>query len=384
MSSRKEIRPLPNMMDPLTFPFEKPNEEAISAYDKKYQLDIRVQRVLDSDGELPAGEYNNLFNHLQNKRNSFVDGTKQQKALAIRDINTKAEAVKAYKSFRQDLAAAYNTKQLMKGWVNSPQGTAIMDLLKDRGRLVQKTCPGDMNCPHRDELGVIMPDFKAVDNAEKRIRQLDIMFEGINKKDPRYEDARIQYETAREELENVIKSGGEKWTAVSNLKKMIQMKDNTSKDVLQTMANNYLNLSTQTQNIENKEFPGGACEQQVKATLISKAKNKKSLVYDEMIIGRTFYQDLLQEIKRTTPWGDDPEKVKMIADSMVNDPQHEKALDDELVKYFTGYIKKQWDMGRRNRPDPTKEAPQNPAKKKLGKPMKYVPGAITAQLGKQR
>ena len=353
--------------NPLKYPLSNPNDETLNSYDKKDQNDSRVQRVLDNDGELSAGEFNNLFSHLQDKRLEFIYGTKQDKALAIRDLNLKAQGVKQYKDFRQNLAAAYNSKALMNRWDNTQEGDAILSLLKDEPRLVEKTCPDDMNCPQKGEMGVIMPDWKSVTKAIKRSRQLTEMFKNIPNTEENKE-AHTHYKKAMKELNNVINTRGEKWVSISNLNKMIKLKDTASKDVLKTIANNYLQYSTQINPADNMEFPQAAVEKTIRTTLIEKAKNLSSIVYDEMIDGRVMYDDLRKKIAATTPWGDDPMAVEAIANSLVHDPEHIGRLKNELTDYYTRYVRKQWDMGIANRANPTK-------KPKLKGIKKYRPGA---------
>ena len=131
-------------------------------------------------------------------------------------------------------------------------------------------------------------------------------------------------------------------------------------DVLKTIANNYLQYSTQVNPTDNRGFPSAAVEKTIRTTLVDKAKNPQSLAYDEFIPGRTFYQDLKGKIAATTPWGGNPAAVESIANSMVHNPEHKHLLNKEFTEYFTKYIKKQWDMGIANRPNPTKEKQPNP------------------------
>ena len=332
-------------------------EEPLSLFDKKYQMDVTVQRVLDNGGELPGVQYDALFNHISEKKLDFINGTKKEKALAIRDLNLKSEAVKEYKAFRQDLASAYNTNALMNKWAEGDQGQAVMALLKDEARLVQKICPENMNCPDRDELGVVMPDFKAKHTAIKRIDELSQYY-----KDPGLTvGVKKDLDRAIKDLKKIIDTDGERWMSISNLKKLIRLKDTSTQDVIKTMGNNWLNQSAKINPMDNLVFNEQAAERQVRASVVKKSTNIQSLAYDEMIPGRTFYEDVQEKIIKTTPWKN-PQDAKKVADAIINDPTHKDKLEDELVEYYTGFLKSQWTMGEKNRPRPKVQEDKKPKK----------------------
>jgi hypothetical protein len=75
--------------------------------------------------------------------------------------------------------------------------------------------------------------------------------------------------------------------------------------------------------------------------------------------------------------GIDYEESKKIADAIIERKEYKSILDDEIAEYFTSFLEKQWNMGKKNRPNPTGD---NAQKRKLKTP--YRPGAITASLGK--
>ena len=320
-------------------------EEAMELFSLKDQMDYAVQKILDTNGELPGAEYDSLFNHMEERRMDYIAGSDKKKGLVVRDINLKAQAVKEYKAFRENLAAAYDTKQLMNKWAGGAQGQAVMALLQDKARLVQKICPENMNCPDRDELGVVMPDFKLRFNAERRMEQygkyyLDPNLTAGMKKD---------LNKKMEDLEAIVKSNGERWMGISDLKKMIKLKDSASKDLITTMGNNWLHQSTRVNPLDGHVFNYGAAKHSVKSTVIKKSKNLQSLAYDEMIPGRVFYEDIQKQIMGTTQW-DDPQSAKLIADSLINDPRHKLKLEEELTLYYTEFLRRQWEMGEINRP----------------------------------
>ena len=354
------------------------SEDPLDLFDPKYQMELHVARTLDTNGELPASEYDNLYNHINERRLEFIDGDKKTKALVTRDLNAKAEAVKEYKAFRQDLASAFSTKQLMARWADGQQGQAVMSLLKDEPRLVQKICPENINCTEKDELGVVMPDFKVKNAAEKRMQEVGKLYGHPNMN----KDGEKELNKTMEKLNTIVESDGQRWVSISNLKKMIRLKDNTSKDVLTTMGNNWLAQSAKVNPMDNLFFNQEAAERHVRAGVIKKSTNKQSLAYDEMIPGRIFYEDIQEKIMKTTPYKD-PEDAKKIADSIINDPRWKDKFEDELTTYYTGYLKNQWMMGEKNRPRPTMPkqkdvvaSHERKGRMRIDHKNKYVPGSL--------
>ena len=88
---------------------------------------LLVQSVLDRDGELPGQEYNSIANALRKSKDKFLKGNNTERGLLKRQVNIWSQNVLAYKNFRQDLAAAYNTKALMNTWTNSNDYVILLD-----------------------------------------------------------------------------------------------------------------------------------------------------------------------------------------------------------------------------------------------------------------
>ena len=347
-------------------------EEPNDLFDVKTQIENNVQKVLDSGGELPGSEYDSLYNHIaKDLKPRYLSGSDKDKALSIRELNMKSDNVKEYKAFREQLAAAYNTKALMNGWVEGAQGQAVMALLKDEPRLVQKTCEENMNCADRDQLGVVMQDHKIVAKAMSQRKKLIEQYGNPNLTD----DIRKQLDGIMKDLDTVINTGGERWMSISSLKKLIRLKDTKSKEVIRTVGNNWLNQAFKTNPAEPVPFNEQAASQQVRASIIKKATNLQSLAYDEMIPGRIFYEDVQEKIMKTTPFKR-PEDAIMIANSLIKDPDNKKSLEDELTTYYTGFLKKQWEIGERNKPKSTKQIKEEQDKK--FKRSRYVPGYLKA------
>jgi hypothetical protein len=185
------------------------------------------------------------------------------------------------------------------------------------------------------------------------------------------------YFNERDKLLNTINTSASEWTAIPNIKNKIKLKDTATKDALKAMGNNFVSQSTQANPADNIPFNQRAAERQVSVNVIGKAANKQSLVYDEMIDGRTFYNDFVDKIasnsyaslglasessspltKKDSNIKKDiikNEEAKKIADEIINNKDYSKILDKELTNYFVGFLRNQWNIGKKNRPNPTKE-----------------------------
>ena len=86
----------------------------------------------------------------------------------------------------------------------------------------------------------------------------------------------------------------------------------------------------------------------------------------------------MEQVQRETGIQDD-NQVKRITDEIIKNKDHKKLLDDELTNYFVGFLEKQWNMGKRNRPNPTGVGKVVESAKK---PVEYKPGIIAASAKK--
>ena len=357
-----------------------------------------VQAVIDIDGELPVSEFNMLSDVLMNKKHEYVkaamDGDNKRKGEIMAWTNMASQSLKQYKNFRQDLAAAYNTGALMNGWSETREGQATMNLLRNDQRLVEKICePGDAHCSNKNELGIMMPDFETMDSADQVLKDLDKEYGSAN--------SEIQmayakpYLEERDKLNKTIQFGAYKWSSINNLKNGILSKDQGTKDTITAMGNNYLSQSTQSNPADNIPFNENAARRQVAASVVGKTNNIKSLCYDEMITGRIFFDDFKEMIKRNT-YGDlginldgvnakdgiSDEEADIIAKDVIENPDHDELLKEELTNYFVNFLRNQWNTGRGSRPNPVKQT-EIASTQASKKPKLYTPGAISASLGRK-
>ena len=354
-------------------------QKVLSGFNKNEQHKLLVQQNLDNGGELAAGEYDSLYTSFREQRDRFIEGTKKDRALIKRDLNMSAESIKMYKTFRQDLSAAFNTKQLMKGWTYSAQGEAVMDLLRDEPRLTRKQCPDGEPCPDKDQIGVVIPNFDSVRTAHGRIRDLDTKFANLSSEEKKLENVYKDYQNRKAMLQEVIDTNGEQWTSISNLKQFIKLQDEGSRKAISKMGNNYLTQSTKSNPADNIQFNRAAAERQVRSNIVNASNNKQSLIYDEMITNRTFWNDMFNNLRSQY---DNEDDVRRIADNIVHNPLFEKELDNELTNYFVNHLKKQWNTGKGNRPNPANidQNKKQPSNENVEKPIRYNPGIIAASM----
>ena len=168
------------------------------------------------------------------------------------------------------------------------------------------------------------------------------------------------------------------------------------------MANNNLNRSTRANPEDNVGFNADAIRRQLKHNVIDKSINFESLIYDEMIPGRILYDDMIQKAMGhsydalgveldgvNTKDGIDEEEAKIIIDEMIKNEDHKDILENEMLSYYTEYMRKQWQTGEQNRPKPLKRNTYNEADMMADviektTPKQYTPGVIAASVNKSK
>ena len=375
------------------------------AYDQT-DIDDLAEQTLNNNGELSAEENKSLYRYFSEKRDEFINCDKETRALVKKDLNDSASTIKEFKKFREDFAAGIVSKTIQNGWLNTDEGRNYTDLLGNKARLVKYRCDDDdPNCPNKDKFGIVLKDVKRTNRGKKRLKDIEERLYGKVGRRSQVVDMqeREALEAEKEMLNRLIEQGDgwmNTWVSPDNLNKRIKNKDKASKDILLTMGNNAINQSTGVNPADNMSFNRKATEHQIKTNLIGKSSNIKSLVYDEMIPGRIFYDDLIETAMNNT-YGDlginskdvnvkdgvDEREAKIIVDELVNNPDHEDLLKEEMLGYFTNYVEKQWNVGKKNRPNPVEtnrfdekrmmdEVIEKTSAKPTRKPTKYIPGSL--------
>jgi len=288
----------------------------VSTKNQEYQG--YAQKVLDEAGHLPSSEYDALYDNLMEGKKGYLLGGNKGRALSIRDLNMKAQDYAEYKDLRlnlSELSVGDNAEgeALSSYFSGTPEGQAYLDLLKDNSRLVQKVCPDDEpNCADKGRMGVII-------NGE--------------------------------------------WTSISTINQNIDKNlfDSGFKAGLGGLADKITEASLKVKEGENVEFPEGLIKQQLN-TLLNDTSNRKSVAFDNMFGTTSFYQDLMQKIQSqdyaslgisqetiealdTNGGSVTPEDAQQIAMELINNPQYANLANQEMINYFTGYLKQNWNNG---------------------------------------
>ena len=290
--------------------------EYVNTKNEEYQG--YAQKVLDEAGHLPSSEYDALYDTLMEGKKGYLLGGNKGRALSIRDLNMKAQDYAEYKDLRlnlSELATGDNAEgeALSSYFSGTPEGQAYLDLLKDNSRLVQKVCPAnEPNCADEGRMGVMM------DN---------------------------------------------KWTSISSINESINknLLDRGFKTGLSGLADKMTEASLKVKEGEDIQFPEAMMQQQI-ATLLNDTSNRKSVAFDNMFGTTSFYQDLSQKIRSqdyaslgvpketiealdTNGGNVTPEDAQQIAMELINNPQYADLANQEMINYFTGFLKQNFNNG---------------------------------------
>lgn len=290
--------------------------EYVNTKNEEYQG--YAQKVLDEAGHLPSSEYDALYDTLMEGKKGYLLGGNKGRALSIRDLNMKAQDYAEYKDLRlnlSELATGDNAEgeALSSYFSGTPEGQAYLDLLKDNSRLVQKVCPAnEPNCADEGRMGVMMDG---------------------------------------------------KWTSISSINESINknLLDRGFKTGLSGLADKMTEASLKVKEGEDIQFPEAMMQQQI-ATLLNDTSNRKSVAFDNMFGTTSFYQDLSQKIRSqdyaslgvpketiealdTNGGNVTPEDAQQIAMELINNPQYADLANQEMINYFTGFLKQNFNNG---------------------------------------
>ena len=290
--------------------------EYVNTKNEEYQG--YAQKVLDEAGHLPSSEYDALYDTLMEGKKGYLLGGNKGRALSIRDLNMKAQDYAEYKDLRlnlSELATGDNAEgeALSSYFSGTPEGQAYLDLLKDNSRLVQKVCPAnEPNCADEGRMGVMMDG---------------------------------------------------KWTSISSINESINknLLDRGFKTGLSGLADKMTEASLKVKEGEDIQFPEAMMQQQI-ATLLNDTSNRKSVAFDNMFGTNSFYQYLSQKIRSqdyaslgvpketiealdTNGGNVTPEDAQQIAMELINNPQYADLANQEMINYFTGFLKQNFNNG---------------------------------------
>jgi hypothetical protein len=268
------------------------------------QYDVMAQRVLDEAGDLSSELKSEIYDDLQKGRYDYVYGDKKSKMLSIENLNKKARTYAEFMDTRLELAELMEDEDALNNYFkNSGDYDDYLDLLKPGARLVNN------------------------------------------------EDGEAGYEI-----------GGE-WKSLSQIRSTIKKegtRDDMFEEKLGKLMDNYTQMSSQVSPGQVMPFPQQAALNMVKKNLIGTSSNLNSIAYDDFFGGTSFYEDLvegLQAGKYTDLGIEDPtgdtgitaEDANVIAKELINNPDNRDLFVDEISKYYTGFLKQNWNDGEQFR-----------------------------------
>jgi hypothetical protein len=268
------------------------------------QYDVMAQRVLDEAGDLSPELKSEIYDELQQGRYDYVYGDKKSKMLSIENLNKKARIYAEFMDTRLELAELIEDED------------ALNNYFKNSG-------------DYDDYLDLLEPDARLVNN----------------------EDGEPGY-----------KIGGE-WKSLSQIRSTIKkegIRDDMFEEKLGKLLDNYTQMSSQVSPGQVMPFPQQAAFNMVKKNLIGTSSNLNSIAYDDFFGGTSFYEDLvegLQAGKYTDLGIEDPtgntgitaEDANVIAKELINNPDNRDLFVDEISKYYTGFLKQNWNDGKQFR-----------------------------------
>lgn len=320
-----------------------------------------AKKTLNETGGLSGYEHDMLFKHVQEGRDGYIAGDESDKAKLIGSLNKKREQFDNIDKFKRDTLAngILDGDGLNKQYKLSEQGSDLAGILSGQTQLVEQN----------GEYGYMVHDpdlVKKVEGAREQLAKFNKEQDSpLTKKDPQSE--------AKKELEELAASDGKKWMSTYDLEEIIkeQSFDRSSNDILNAAATN--SLETATNMVPGREagFNYEANMRIIESQVVNKG-NKRSLIHDEHVGGKSFYDNLQSALANHTysDLGMDDETVKIldptddgrisnddakiIADAVIED---ENMVKDQLTKYYTNFLRQNHDLGARNRPMTPEEDP---------------------------
>ena len=268
------------------------------------QYDVMAQRVLDEAGDLSSELKSEIYDDLQKGRYDYVYGDKKSKMLSIENLNKKARTYAEFMDTRLELAELMEDEDALNNYFkNSGNYDDYLDLLKPNARLVNN------------------------------------------------EDGEPGY-----------KIGGE-WKSLSQIRSTIKKegtRDDMFEEKLGKLLDNYTQMSSQVSPGQVMPFPQQAALNMVKKNLIGTSSNLNSIAYDDFFGGTSFYEDLVEGLQGTEYQNlgiEDPtpdtsitaEDANVIAKELINNPDNRDLFVNEISKYYTKFLKQNWNDGEQFR-----------------------------------
>ena len=168
--------------------------------------------------------------------------------------------------------------------------------------LVEKECEEGVPCDK--EMGVKFPNFELIDEAENHIGILENQINNIYRSGDIdgegnwYGDSDMieSLQAKLEQYNGVLDSNPEKWISLQTLKSKKKRKDNSSRDIISATLDQSYNNGYNSTPDDPAPYDMAHAKRKLENSVLANG-DFKSLMHDEMIPGRTFYDDFLKMIK---------------------------------------------------------------------------------------
>ena len=269
------------------------------------QYDEFAENVLNNGVTLSDENFEALYNDLQDGRSSFITGNKKNRTLAMKNLNQLANSYEDYKDLVENTAILANDPDgLLDTFKNSPEGKAYLDAMSGKNKLTKNP---NKDAQNPNDLGVIMND---------------------------------------------------RWTSLNDLKRIAEAntKDTNFASTIEALA---------VKQLQSKVKPDMKAINYTVSRMIKNGKTN-SLIYSEIIPGRTFYDDVATKLENkklsdlglnsaqlnryptssglsTADVNDgiDSNEARRIADVMIKDTAYNNQLNEELNEYYSTYVAQQ-------------------------------------------
>ena len=302
-----------------------------------------AQRIIDSNGRLPQSEINAMRDELSGPmKDEFMNGDKKKQEEIQAQVVAMKEQRDLYKQMRQGLALSVTSKELSQSFMNSPEGKDVLNLMRDGNpNLVKKTCPeGEDNCE---------------DNNLEQMYDTGATYGDESDLDALYKELSL--------MQELVDSKPTTWKSLQQINGTVLKIDKSTINVLEAARNKTLEKAFNTLPEDDKPFNRDQAAQMINNTIVNKG-NLQSMIYDEIIPGRSFYNDMIGNIQGGTysQYGITDVQMEMAdlnADGIIdkNEATHignemlknEEYAKEELSEYMVNYLQQNHNMGLKSR-----------------------------------
>ena len=334
---------------------EKQKENLLGSHEKL------AKKTLGQTGGLSGYEYDMLFQHVKEGRDGYIAGDESDKAKLVGALNSKREQFDEIDKFKRDSLASgiLNGDGINKRFRLSQQGSDLVGILSGQTQLVEQN----------GEYGYMVHDPELAKKAEGAREQLLKSGEQggspLTKQDPQSD--------AKKQLEELAASDGKKWMSTYDLEGLIEEQsfDRSSSDILNAAATQSMEAAANAVPGREVDFNEEANARIIETQVVNKG-NKRSLIYDEHVGGKSFYENLQSALTNHTysDLGIDEETVKILDptdDGRISSDdakiiteaviENEDMVKDQLTKYYTNFLRQNHNLGVKNRPMTPEEDP---------------------------